>query len=180
MTRIHDLTADLARAGKTCKEIREIVEAAYPGQSLSVSQTHRLIKTMKEGGDLSDKRGLATTRTVRTPGFIDAVRIAIESDRKLSLSQLAACHRASKATMLKILRKDLGLRKEGERWVPINPKKSKISKKNADIKCEVEEDEDSFDESIEFEDNLTTLVNNESSNNEDKCKNGLKSDDSDF
>ena len=38
MTRIHDFVFDLARAGKTVTENREILEAAYPGQRLSLSQ----------------------------------------------------------------------------------------------------------------------------------------------
>eukprot|EP00088_Acartia_fossae_P023142 TRINITY_DN2421_c0_g1_i1.p1 TRINITY_DN2421_c0_g1~~TRINITY_DN2421_c0_g1_i1.p1 ORF type:complete len:226 (-),score=61.33 TRINITY_DN2421_c0_g1_i1:61-738(-) len=164
MTRIHDLTVDLAKAGKTCKEIKEIVEAAYPGQSLARSTIFRIIKTMKEGGDVSDKRGLDTTKTVRTPGFIDAVRIAIESDRKLTISQLVECHRASRCTILKILTEDLGLRKKGDSWVPVNSKKTKIP--TEDIKCEVDVPDDDFDpepvdKDDDFEKNLKEDIKHE-------------------
>ena len=34
MTRVHDFVVDLARAGKTCKEIITIVSAAYPNECL--------------------------------------------------------------------------------------------------------------------------------------------------
>ena len=57
MTRIQDFVCDLVRAGKSVTEIRETVEAAYPGQGLSLSQVNRLIKDAEDGTDTKDMRG---------------------------------------------------------------------------------------------------------------------------
>ena len=57
MTHTHDLIVFLAKAGKSFKEIRETVEAAYPGQALGKSQVYRIMKAVKEDGDKIYMRG---------------------------------------------------------------------------------------------------------------------------
>ena len=57
MSKVHDSIVGLAWAGKGYKEIKEISEAAHPGQSLSRSQIYLIIKQLKDGGDVEDKRG---------------------------------------------------------------------------------------------------------------------------
>ena len=118
MKRVHDLTVDLAKAGKTFKEIQETVEKAYPGNALSRSAVYNIIKTVKEGKDAHDKRGLASTKIIRTPDFIEAIRTDIEEDRRRTVSDLVARHDASRETIHKVLTEDLGLSKKSARWVP--------------------------------------------------------------
>ena len=74
MTRIHDFVCDLAKADKSVKEIREIIESAYPGQGLSLSQVYRLIKDVKDGKDTTDMRGRNKPKTAMTPRFIESVK----------------------------------------------------------------------------------------------------------
>ena len=84
MRRTHDLIVFLAKAGKPFKEIRETVEAAYPGQALGKSQVYRIMKVVKEDGGQKYMRGSDKKNTVRTPDFIDTIRADIEEDRRLT------------------------------------------------------------------------------------------------
>ena len=115
MTRTHDLIVFLAKAGKSFKEIRETVEAAYPGQALGKSQVYRVMKVMKEDRDKKYKRGSDNKKTVRTPDFIDSIRADIEEDRRLTISQLAKRYGSNKFTIHQVLTKDLGLSKKSAR-----------------------------------------------------------------
>jgi hypothetical protein len=56
MTEVHDFVAALARAGKSRKEIKPLVDAAYGDKTLSISQINRIIKAVKEGKTTSDLR----------------------------------------------------------------------------------------------------------------------------
>ena len=109
MTRVHDFVVDLARAGKTCKEIITIVSAAYPNECLSQSQIYNLIKQVKEGKNVEDKRGRACTRYVRDADFIEAVRADVEADRRITVAQLAEKYDVAGDTIHKVLVDDLGL-----------------------------------------------------------------------
>ena len=60
--RMHVFVCDLARAGKSVTEIRETVEAAYPGQGLSPSQVCHLHKDFEDGKDTTDMRGKNKTK----------------------------------------------------------------------------------------------------------------------
>ena len=118
MTRVHDFVCDLAKAGKTIKEIMETVGAAYPDQGLSVSQVYRLKKDVKDGKDTKDTRGKVKTKRVRTPQFIEAVKADVEADRRITTQQLASKYEVSLHTMWLVLNDDLGLSKKSARWVP--------------------------------------------------------------
>ena len=118
MTRVHNFTCDLARAGKSVREIMATVEEAYPGEGLSLSQVYRLIKTVKEGKDDKDKRGKDNTKTIRKANLIQAVKADVEDDRRVTAQQLAEWHSVSHGTIISVLHKDLGLSKKSARWVP--------------------------------------------------------------
>ncbi len=50
MTEVKDFIAAFhARAGKSCKEIKQLVDAAYSDKTLSISQINCIIKDVKEG-----------------------------------------------------------------------------------------------------------------------------------
>ena len=118
MTRVHDFVCDLSKAGKSIREIMEIVEAAYPGKGLSLSQVYRLIKAVKEGKETKDMRGKDETKTIRTPHFIESVKADVEANRRTSVHQLAEWHAVSVGTIYNVLHGDLGLSKKSARWVP--------------------------------------------------------------
>jgi hypothetical protein len=50
------LVAALARAGKSRKEIKTLVNAAYRDKALPKIQINRIIKAVKEGKSTSDQR----------------------------------------------------------------------------------------------------------------------------
>ncbi len=56
MAEVRDFIAALARAGKSRKEIKPLVDAAYGDKALSKSQLNRIINAVKEGKLASDQR----------------------------------------------------------------------------------------------------------------------------
>jgi hypothetical protein len=56
MMQVRDFVAALARARKTRKEIKPLVDTAYRDNSLLIRQINRIIKTMKERKSTSDQR----------------------------------------------------------------------------------------------------------------------------
>jgi hypothetical protein len=49
MTEVRDFLATLAKAGKSCKEIKPLVDAAYRDKALIIIQINWIIKAVKEG-----------------------------------------------------------------------------------------------------------------------------------
>ena len=118
MTKVREFIANLARAGKSFKDIREMAETAFPGQCLSKSQIYLIIKNVKDGVEAGDNRGVATTRWKTDADFIEAVRLDVESDRRVTIRTLAQRHDVAISTIYKVLTNDLGLSKKSARWVP--------------------------------------------------------------
>jgi hypothetical protein len=56
MTEVRNFVAALARAGKGCKEIKLLVDAAYGDMAMSKSQINVIIKAVKEGKNTADQR----------------------------------------------------------------------------------------------------------------------------
>jgi hypothetical protein len=56
MTEVWDFVAVLARARKSRKEIKPLVDAAYGDKAISISQINRIIKAVKDGKSTSDQR----------------------------------------------------------------------------------------------------------------------------
>ena len=96
----------------------EIVQGAYLGQGLSVSQVYLLIKDIKEGKDTKDMRGKDMTKTVQMPVFIKSMRADVEADHCVTLSKLATSYAVSKQTIWNVLIIDLGLSKKYTHWDP--------------------------------------------------------------
>ncbi|QQP42530.1 Uncharacterized protein FKW44_017228, partial [Caligus rogercresseyi] len=89
MSRIHKFVEDLAKARKTPKEIKTIVDTAFEVNSISQSQIYRISALVKAGKDSSDKRSTNERRKVRTDDFIEAVRVYVEADRRVTMEELA-------------------------------------------------------------------------------------------
>ena len=117
MTRVHDLVVDLAKAGKSYKEIKETMEAAYPDSALKKTQVYQIMKTVREGGDTTDMRGKRGV-SKRTQAIIDAVEADVLDDRRVTVQYLAVKHELARSTIEVILKDNLGLVKKSARWVP--------------------------------------------------------------
>ena len=51
------------QCGKSVTEIRETIEAAYPGQGLSLSQVYRLIKDVEDGTGMREEQPVSFKAT---------------------------------------------------------------------------------------------------------------------
>jgi hypothetical protein len=118
MTEVRNVVAALARAGKGCKEIKLLVDAAYGDTAMSKSQINRIIKAVKEGKNTADQRHSSTKKTKRTGDVLASIAAAIEEDWRKMVRELAATHGLPIGTIHAILKEDLGLVKKSTRWVP--------------------------------------------------------------
>ncbi len=91
--------ATLAKTDKTPKAIKELVDEAFQTDSqeltLSLSQIYNIVKSVRKDGRKArivgqDKRGTATTRLIRTPQLIAAVKTFVEADRRVTMREIAA------------------------------------------------------------------------------------------
>ncbi|QQP52262.1 Uncharacterized protein FKW44_004360, partial [Caligus rogercresseyi] len=108
MSRIHKFVEDLAKARKTPKEIKTMVDTAFEVNSISQSQIYRISALVKAGKDSSDKRSTNGRRKVRTDDFIEAVRVY----------ELAIKFETSINTIFHVLHDDLGLSIKSARYIP--------------------------------------------------------------
>ncbi len=119
MTEVCNFVAPLlARAGKSRKEIKPLVDAAYGDKTLSISQINRIIKAVKEGKFTSDLRYSNAKKTNRTDNIVADVAAAVETDRRLTIRELAVMLDLTFSTVQSTLTVDLGLVKKSARWVP--------------------------------------------------------------
>ncbi|QQP37252.1 Mariner Mos1 transposase, partial [Caligus rogercresseyi] len=106
MSRIHKFVKDLAKARKTPKEIKTMVDTAFEVNSISQSQIYRISALVKAGKDSSDKRSTNGRRKVRTDDFIEAVRMYVEADRRVTMEELAIKFETSINTIFYMLTED--------------------------------------------------------------------------
>lgn len=118
MTREHDFVVDLAKAGKSAKEIKAISDLSFGDKSLSISAIYRIVAKVKAGENAEDQRHLNAKRTKRTDDLVEAVRNHIASDARVTVEELMAEFDLSKGTIFNILHDDLNLTKKSARWVP--------------------------------------------------------------
>ena len=118
MTKVRDFVAALARAGKSCKEIKNTTDSAYGVKSLSISAIYKIIIKVKAGKNTDDQRPLNSKKTKRTLGVVAAVAADIKADPRATCRDLATAHGVSYGTMHNILHVELGLSKKSARWVP--------------------------------------------------------------
>jgi histone-lysine N-methyltransferase SETMAR len=118
MKEVRDFIAALDRGGKSRKEIKPLVDAAYGDKTLSISQINRIIKAVKEGKTTSDLRHSNAQKTKWTDDVVAAVAATIETDRRLTIREIAGMLGLTFATVQSTLTVDLGLVKKSARWVP--------------------------------------------------------------
>jgi transcriptional regulator GlxA family with amidase domain len=109
MSKARDFVAALARAGKSYREIKKMVDAEFGDQTLKQTAIYAIIKKVKDGKTTEDQRHLNAKKTKRTDDLINAVAADNENERRVSIKTLAATHDVSADTIHRILHQDLGL-----------------------------------------------------------------------
>ena len=115
---VRNFIISLAKTGMKAKEIKEMVEKAYPGKGLKKTQIYDIIKGVKEGKDMTDQRKFNAKKTKRTPLLIAKVEEEIERNRRLTVKELSRLFDRTETTIFRVLTKDLGLVKKSAPWVP--------------------------------------------------------------
>lgn len=118
MTKVREFVWNLAAAGHSAKAILQDVETAFHPKAMTLTQIYRIIKAYKEGRDREDQRGQNAKKTVRTPEMIVAVKDYIESDRRVTYTDIEEAFGLTPGTVNTIIKDDLGLIKKSARWVP--------------------------------------------------------------
>ena len=118
MTRPHDFAADLAKAGKGFKEIKELVDSVYGIKGLKKTAIYDIIKKVKAGNNTDDQRRFNAKNTKRTAEKIEEISASIESNRRISIQELTSACGLSYGSVSNVIHKDLGLVKKSARWVP--------------------------------------------------------------
>ena len=85
---------------------------------MSKAAVYKILATVKANGDTTDKRGLASSRPVRTPEVVEAVKAYIEADQRVTYEAIQEAFGLSAGTINLIITVDLGLAKKSARWVP--------------------------------------------------------------
>ncbi len=117
MAEVRNFVARLAIAGKTCGDIKTITEAAYGDKALKKMQIYEIMKIVKAGGEVGDKRG-GSREKARTAALIANIAADVQQDGRVTIRDRATAYGVSKDTIHKILTEDLGLSKKSARWVP--------------------------------------------------------------
>ena len=118
MTRVHDFVSDLAKAGKSSKEILDTVNKTYGDEALKLRQIQRIISKVRAGGDTDDQRHKNPKKTKRTTDIIESVKAMVEEDRRVNIEDISNSFGLSYGTAFNILHCDLRLVKKSARWVP--------------------------------------------------------------
>jgi hypothetical protein len=109
MTEVRNFVAALARARKSRREIKLLVDAAYGDKGLSVSQINRIIKAVKKRKTTADLRHSNPKKTRRTDDSVASIAAAVEENRQITVCEPAAMHGLTFGTVQAILTDDLGL-----------------------------------------------------------------------
>jgi histone-lysine N-methyltransferase SETMAR len=118
MTRVHDFVVDLAKGGKSFKEIKKLVDDVQRDQALKKTQIYEILKRVKKGKTTDDQRGVKTPKIAMTADLITSVSAAVAEDPRVTIQALAKAHGSSFGTISRILHSQLGLVKKSARWVP--------------------------------------------------------------
>ena len=108
MARAHDFAVDLAKVGRSAKEIKQSLDVVYPDSAFYKAAIYDILKKVKAGQDASDQCDSNPVKTVRTPDFIEAVKLFIEQDRRVTVQELKEYFGCSRGTIQNVLHNDLG------------------------------------------------------------------------
>ncbi|QQP55406.1 Hypothetical protein FKW44_008567, partial [Caligus rogercresseyi] len=89
MSRIHTFFEDLAKARKTPKDIKTMIDTAFEVNSICQSRSAAFQHYLRPGRTLQNKGSTNGRRKVRTDDFIEAVRVYVEADRRVTMEELA-------------------------------------------------------------------------------------------
>jgi hypothetical protein len=117
ITLVRQFVAALARAGKRQKEVKPLVDSAYPDKKMSISQINRIIKVAKEGKNTADQCVSNLKKTRRTGDVVAAVAASVDQDCQVTVKTLVARYGLCFGTVNSILRDNLGLVRESVHWV---------------------------------------------------------------
>jgi hypothetical protein len=118
MKEVRDFLATLAKAGKSCKEIKPLVDAAYRDKALIIIQINGIIKAVKEGKISSDHHHCNAKKTKKNDNIVAAVAAAIKKDWRRTVRELATMLGLTYGTIQSNLSEDLGLAMKSTHWVP--------------------------------------------------------------
>jgi hypothetical protein len=90
MMEARNFIAALAKAGKSRKDIKPLVDATYGDNPLLISQINQIIKAVKEGKLTFDQRHSNTKQQKWTANVVAPVTITIEKNRYLKIRELAS------------------------------------------------------------------------------------------
>jgi histone-lysine N-methyltransferase SETMAR len=110
---------NLMRQGQKCKEIRENLLKVYHDHALSISAIKRWITKFKCGQESLEKhKAGGPSKTATTDEKVAMVKCLVESNRRLTVRDIAEESGISIGRVDFILKKKLGLSKLSARWVP--------------------------------------------------------------
>jgi hypothetical protein len=87
MREVHDFIAALERVGKSQKDIKPLVDAAWGDNAFSISQINCIVKAVKEGKNTSDQRHSSAKKT---GDVVVSIAAAIENDQRVTIPELAS------------------------------------------------------------------------------------------
>jgi hypothetical protein len=70
MTCVHDFVVDLAKGGKSFREIKKLVDDVHRDKALKKTQIYEILKRVKMGKNTDDRRGFKTPKTAMTADLI--------------------------------------------------------------------------------------------------------------
>ena len=107
------------RLNTDSKQIFNELCGIYGPQTISMRTVFRWVKAFKAGKfSVEDDTHPGRPKTSVTQANIDAVKIVVEQDARLSVKDIASCTDISEGSMQTILKKHLDLRKVCAKWVP--------------------------------------------------------------
>ena len=71
MPGVEDFVVDLARTGKSCKEIKQTVNSVYLDKSMTRKQIYNILKHVKYGKNTDDQRHFNAKKTKQTLSLVD-------------------------------------------------------------------------------------------------------------
>ena len=118
-TEIHSYIKCRIRLNTDSKQIFNELCGIYGPQTISMSTVFRWVKAFKAGKfSVEDDTRPGRPKTSVTKANIAAVKIVVEQDARLSVTDIASCTGISEGSVQTILKKRLDLRKVCTRWVP--------------------------------------------------------------
>jgi len=109
MLKTRDFAADLARDGKTAKEIKGSVQRVYGSKAILLDTIYHIINKIKTGKMMDDQRHFSSKKTKRSAATIAGVTAAVTEDTRCTIAELARDIGVSRGTVHTVVHDDLAL-----------------------------------------------------------------------